>query len=57
MLVEKHQLQSLKNVACPAMPHSFKMERGTKLIARCEAKQKWIRNKAYFLINVSVKIK
>lgn len=36
---------------------SFKEEKGAKLIARCEAKEKQIRNKALFLVHASFKIK
>lgn len=36
---------------------SYKVEKGAKLIAGCEAKQKHIRNEVHFLINVSFKIK
>lgn len=54
---KKNQLQSLKNIACQAMLLSYEVEKGAKLTARCEDKQKRIRNKAHFLMNVSFKIK
>lgn len=38
------------------MPLSYEAERSVKLMATCEAKQKWIRNEAHFLINVSFEI-
>lgn len=44
--LKKTQLQSLKNVACQAMPLSYEAEK--KLMATCEAKQKRIRNEAHF---------
>lgn len=45
---KKTRLQTLKNVACQAMPLSYEAEKSVKPMATCEAKQKWIRNEAHF---------
>lgn len=37
----------------PANAVRFKAGKGTELIARCEAKQKCVRNKAHFSVTVS----